>query len=81
MELLFVFLVAVISSLIFMNTRHGFIKQHMCPLKDVILNYAKIYGSGKKIKRGLKEYSMKKIQIGHLEYDEVIETLMKKENL
>jgi hypothetical protein len=53
----------------------------MCPLKDVILNYAKIYGSGKKIKRGLKEYSMKKIQIGHLEYDEVIETLMKKENL
>ncbi len=81
MELLLAFLIGVISSLIFMNIDHSFITNNMCPMKDVIVDYAKKCGSGTKIKRELKEYSLQRIQLGHLEYTEVIETLMKKEQL
>lgn len=52
----------------------------LCPSKEAVVKVAKDCGkNSKKLKRELREYSLLKIQDGHYEYEDVLQTLMTKE--
>ena len=52
----------------------------LCPSKDAVVKVAKECGkNSKKLKRELREFSLLKIQDGHYEYEDVLQTLMVKD--
>jgi hypothetical protein len=51
-----------------------------CPMKASIMNLARVNTKNKILRKELKEYSLLKIQQGHFEYKDVLETLKLEKN-
>ena len=49
-------------------------------MKHSIMNLARVNTKNKNLKKELKEYSLLKIQQGHFEYKDVLETLKSEKN-
>jgi len=52
---------------------------NLCPNKEAINQLAETYCGNKRLVKELKEYSLLKIQDGHYEYGDVLNTLKKKD--
>lgn len=55
-------------------------KPHNCPMKESIIDIAKIYPNNEKICNEIKKYSFDKIKSGNFEYVEVIEHIKRHQN-
>lgn len=80
MELIIAFLIGFCSY--WFLTKENFIDkvpQQICPSKEIINKMAIECGKdSKKLKKELADFSLLKIQEGHYEYEDVLQTLMKK---
>jgi hypothetical protein len=81
MEVIFSFLVGFIS--VWFITKNSLslpMKSNHCPMKDSIVNIAKVYGDNDAIVKELTHFSIGKIKDGNHEYIEVIDTIKRHNN-
>ena len=78
MEFIVVFLIGFFSYWFISNEELLPKTNKICPSKEPIMMMVK-YSDSHKLRKGIKEYSLIKIQEGYFEYAEVLETLSKKE--
>lgn len=79
MEFIIVFLIGFFSY--WFLTKEDLLRselQIVCPKKESVVRIAEI-SSSSKLDREIKEFSLMKIREGHYEYEDVLNTLMKKE--
>jgi hypothetical protein len=79
MEFIIVFLIGFFSY--WFLTKDDLLRKDLeigCPKKESVIRIAEMSGSSK-LDREIKEFSLMKIRDGYYEYEEVLNTLMKKE--
>lgn len=80
MELILSFGISFVLTWFVVRNEFSLEEKKDCPMKHSIMNLARVNTKNKTLKKELKEYSLLKIQQGHFEYKDVLETLKSEKN-